>query len=142
MNERLAAWVKALRSGEYSQASQALVKNIIDGEGYCCLGVLCDVLPEYSRDGYAFMSDGQTYRAEPRADTFTSLGFKKAITRSRLTGPAGKCLSEMVCGEILSIENVFISLNDSFGCTFNEIADFIESNLGVLLEGPDRATGA
>jgi hypothetical protein len=33
-------WVKALRSGEYKQAKGALKKR----GGYCCLGVLCDVV--------------------------------------------------------------------------------------------------
>jgi hypothetical protein len=33
-------WLKALRSGEYSQGTAALRTNI----GYCCLGVLADVM--------------------------------------------------------------------------------------------------
>jgi hypothetical protein len=32
-------WVDALRSGEYRQASEALT----NGEGYCCLGVACQI---------------------------------------------------------------------------------------------------
>lgn len=35
-------WVKALRSGEYSQAKGWLY----DGEGYCCLGVLAHIHPD------------------------------------------------------------------------------------------------
>lgn len=43
-------WVKALRSGEYQQATRRLyAEDRGDGqEGFCCLGVLCDL--EY--DGY------------------------------------------------------------------------------------------
>lgn len=37
--ELKAKWVAALRSGEYQQARGTL----FDGEGYCCLGVLCKV---------------------------------------------------------------------------------------------------
>ena len=37
--ENRKAWVKALRSGEYEQASGAL----FNGKGHCCLGVLCRV---------------------------------------------------------------------------------------------------
>lgn len=33
-------WLKALRSGEYSQTSCTLK----DSDGFCCLGVLCDVI--------------------------------------------------------------------------------------------------
>jgi len=32
-------WVQALRSGLYEQTTGELT----DGEGYCCLGVLCDI---------------------------------------------------------------------------------------------------
>lgn len=32
-------WVEALRSGEYQQKTGALRK----GDGFCCLGVLCDL---------------------------------------------------------------------------------------------------
>lgn len=34
-----AAWVAALRSGEYKQGTNALQR----GEQFCCLGVLCDI---------------------------------------------------------------------------------------------------
>lgn len=41
MNKEVKAlWTKALRSGEYKQAKGALHRQ---NEGYCCLGVLCDV---------------------------------------------------------------------------------------------------
>lgn len=38
-------WVEALRSGKYAQAREAL-RKYEGGEiaGYCCLGVLCDVI--------------------------------------------------------------------------------------------------
>ena len=36
-----AAWVEALRSGKYEQGKQALRA---EGNKFCCLGVLCDVL--------------------------------------------------------------------------------------------------
>ena len=40
-------WVKALRSGEYKQT-----KNVLkDNDGFCCLGVLCDISKnDLSRD--------------------------------------------------------------------------------------------
>lgn len=40
MDAKLKAdWVKALRSGEYRQTKF----NFEDGEGFCCLGVLCKI---------------------------------------------------------------------------------------------------
>lgn len=44
-------WVRALRSGEYTQGQGWLVQGT-DEEGYrhCCLGVLaCEMVPEYVR---------------------------------------------------------------------------------------------
>jgi hypothetical protein len=42
-------WLEALRSGKYKQT----VRNLKDNNGYCCLGVLCDVYakehPELAR---------------------------------------------------------------------------------------------
>ncbi len=35
-------WVKALRSGKYSQTKEVLENK----EGYCCLGVACDIFIE------------------------------------------------------------------------------------------------
>ena len=32
-------WIKALRSGDYNQTKESLS----DGDGFCCLGVLCDI---------------------------------------------------------------------------------------------------
>lgn len=41
-------WVEALRSGEYEQGTGALRQLDEDGKvvGYCCLGVLCDVVKD------------------------------------------------------------------------------------------------
>lgn len=49
MDEKLKAdWVRALRSGEYKQTRGTLT----DGEGFCCLGVLCKVAGlEIRKDG-------------------------------------------------------------------------------------------
>jgi hypothetical protein len=35
-------WIEALRSGEYKQGDEAILKNKI---GYCCLGVLAEISP-------------------------------------------------------------------------------------------------
>ena len=39
MNENAKAWVKALRSGDYQQTRHALRRD----NGFCCLGVACDL---------------------------------------------------------------------------------------------------
>lgn len=38
--QRVRDWIKALRSGNYQQGESALH---LKGDGYCCLGVACDL---------------------------------------------------------------------------------------------------
>lgn len=48
-------WISALRSGDYDQTTGQLA----DGQGgFCCLGVLCNLLEE---DGIVTSSQGKTY---------------------------------------------------------------------------------
>jgi hypothetical protein len=49
MNAQAKLWVEALRSGEYKQTSGALKDEF---DGYCCLGVLCEISGlEWDRTG-------------------------------------------------------------------------------------------
>ena len=53
-------WVKALRSGKYKQCQ----KRLYDGEGYCCLGVLCKILGKEFKlmeNCYAVVDDNENY---------------------------------------------------------------------------------
>lgn len=45
-----AAWLAALRSGEYAQTTQYLHRVSEDGHSYCCLGVLCDIAVKQGLD--------------------------------------------------------------------------------------------
>lgn len=51
MNKQIKSkWLKALRSGKYKQIQGFLTDSTDDGEkGYCCLGVLRDVITPGSR---------------------------------------------------------------------------------------------
>ncbi len=42
-----AAWLEALRSGRYKQGRGSLREN----DEYCCLGVLCDIVPKAEWNG-------------------------------------------------------------------------------------------
>lgn len=43
--ELKAKWVKALRSGEFEQARSKLHRKIDGQDSYCCIGVLCTLVP-------------------------------------------------------------------------------------------------
>lgn len=47
LNDNTKKWVAALRSGKYTQCRRRLH---IKGDGYCCLGVACEV---YMNEGHA-----------------------------------------------------------------------------------------
>lgn len=106
-------WVKALRSGEYRQATGRL----FDGGGYCCLGVLCVIAgmePDEGPDDYYF--DDELAFAPPQAMQFVGLVNK--------TGSQNDVLQRAS----------LIGQNDS-GADFGEIADIIESDPpGLFLE--------
>lgn len=62
-------WIKALKSGKYKQTKAVLHNK----EGYCCLGVLCDLMPKHKwtkipyKNGFSapnFHSSGNTTDSE------------------------------------------------------------------------------
>lgn len=105
--ENVNAWLTALRSGEYEQAKGYLETE----EGFCCLGVACDValkagvnvvreVDDYGRVSY----DGAALTLPESVAEW--LGFKRAEPR--------------MGGDSLTY------LNDHLNKTFSQIADHIE----------------
>ena len=105
--EVMELWIKSLRSGKYKQ-TQACLKN---DEGFCCLGVLCDLA---SKDGgnewYAPNQDGQ----------FAFVGFGNIsdteMPPEELTAYVGMSYDDA---------HAVANMNDD-GYTFSEIADHLE----------------
>lgn len=123
--ERKAAWVAALRSGEYKQAKGALRKR----DAFCCLGVLCDLYsksPEGTAAGAVWV-DGRFYE-----DPDDTLGQEEVLPpRVRewigtTNDAAGETEREDEYGERST--NVLTEWNDT-GVPFAEIADMIEAQL-------------
>ena len=102
-------WTKALRSGKYKQTTGALQ----DGNGFCCLGVACDVfIPKMHQEKTTL-----NYLAgELPEDQFTSPQWLKKINRDLENKTRGT-------NETLGL----VGLNDSGNYNFNEIADTIEA---------------
>ena len=95
-------WVKALRSGEYTQARMTLKA----GESYCCLGVAC-------------VLKGRQHKKNPGLYAIARAKGLNADEGNYWDGYAGKWLMP------LDEQNVLSDLNDS-GASFQEIADYIE----------------
>jgi len=103
-------WVDALRSGEYQQTQERLRKE----DGFCCLGVLCDLyIKENNVEWEINEVDGYFYEKN------------SAVLPPSVVGWAGvEDSNPYVNGGIGTLSG----LNDK-GFTFNEIAGLIEEHL-------------
>lgn len=119
-----AAWVKALRSGDYEQGQHYLSYTDWGGQRrMCCLGVLCDlavqqgVIPpprvdHHGRDLYG-VRYGSNISLPPEVMAWAGVESTEGDLPTTLHNSAGAtCLS---------------GLNDT-GSTFDEIADVIEEH--------------
>jgi hypothetical protein len=102
------AWVKALRSGEYTQ-SQCELKSVTEDDlaSYCCLGVMCEVAG----------------KSIPRGAETMDLHHELIVLRD--TMELGDFDSDGSYQKRLAV------MNDEDGLTFGEIADWIETNMPV-----------
>lgn len=102
-------WVQALRSGDYKQTTGHLRTD----EGFCCLGVLCDLHRQES-DGAWHTNGAQMRYKLPSGD------WDYALLPETVQEWAGmRSLNPVVKDEALS------GLNDA-GWTFGDIAEVIE----------------
>ena len=103
-------WVDALRSGEYQQTQERLRKE----DGFCCLGVLCDLYIKENNVEWEINEDDM-YRYEKHS----------AVLPPSVVEWAGvEDSNPYVNGGIGTLSG----LNDK-GFTFNEIAGLIEEHL-------------
>lgn len=97
-------WVEALESGKYQQGKHRLKTGNQYGQYFCCLGVLREIEPKFSRAGAAF-------------DVLDSYQFNEYINDIL---PAGCYLHQ----------DELANMNDTGG-TFLEIAQHIRKKVGL-----------
>jgi len=117
-------WVKALRSGKFEQTQHVLHDN----NGYCCLGVLCELAPntEFSQktagDTGGFLIEGTEVEEEVE-ETYSSVLPPSVMNWAGMFsctgGPQGWQKESLA------------SMNDK-GKSFTEIADIIEKNYKIF----------
>lgn len=110
-------WIEALRSGEYEQT----VGTLHNDEGFCCLGVLCDLA---YKEGAVTRTriDDKCYGYGTRLEV--------GVLPPEVVSWAGMeddnpVVTEDGDGNLFSLSE----LNDAEGWTFGEIADIIEEQL-------------
>ena len=122
----MALWVKALRSGDYTQAQQRL--HDTKTGGYCCLGVLCDISGESKFD-----VDGNfLYPDESGNEHIYHESFPPAELMQNFIGiGTNNGNVEVNTGdqdELTIYRKVRVSeLNDEWNWNFDQIADALEN---------------
>lgn len=110
-------WIEALRSGKYKQGRALLC----GAEGYCCLGIACEVL-ESPRTVVGRVTSFRGHDAFPH---------RTDAERLKLRSTSGL----IVGGPMLRGKDWLAGANDE-GATFSEIADFIEANPAAVFTEP------
>ena len=109
MNEQVKEkWLNALRSGDYQQTRQYLHKE----DGFCCLGVLCDLYGKEHNVEWNLANSGINYEFQDEPECLPPSVVEWAGVEND---------NPEICETPLS------RLND-MGSTFNEIADIIEEH--------------
>lgn len=134
--EALKDWLAALRSKNYHQANGALR----DGDGYCCLGLFCEIVRTHVDGVWSNSEDsaGNSYFLMPNSPAHLSalpfflqdlLGFESDIGTFEITDDLLAKFPRLQESKDRhqSCVSSLTSLNDKFGWSFEEIADLIEA---------------
>jgi hypothetical protein len=114
--ERLGLWIEALRSGNFPQTAG----NLHDSEGFCCLGVLCEVA---LRNGVRLTTD--TFVEDEGLTTIWKYNENSDFPPAEVNEWIG--LQDNEDGEYF---NSLASMNDT-GKSFSAIADYLEGKAEV-----------
>jgi hypothetical protein len=106
-------WLDALRSGNYQQCQRQLRHN----DGYCCLGVLCDI------------SEMGSWK-NPDNDKEFEFAYADGLTESAILP---KPIRELV-GISDTLQHSLICKNDNNEADFNTIANFLEKHFNTEKE--------
>ena len=122
MNPRIKQrWLDALRSGEYKQTTETLR----DENGFCCLGVLCDLHAKERGMNWVRQTDGYELYGE------TQILPLSVQEWAGLDNDIGGLVDFEYEGDgIMYVKSESLpEINDTWNKNFNEIADLIEAQI-------------
>lgn len=122
MNPRIKQrWLEALRSGEYKQTTE----NLQNSDGFCCLGVLCDLHAKERGMNWVRRTDGYELYGETQ---ILPLSVQEWAGLDNDIG--GLVDFEYERDGVMYVTSESLpEINDSWNKNFNEIADLIETQL-------------
>lgn len=116
----ISKWIEALRSGKYKQSQDALH----DSDGYCCLGVACDLYLKEHPDAAEWTTasaDTYRFRFRDRNGKIEYLNLPQLVMSwLGVRTPDGEFV------DVYGYNRTLAHLNDN-GRSFEEIAQIIES---------------
>ena len=122
MNENAEKWVAALRSGEYKQGRKTLQSK----EGFCCLGVACDL---------AVKAGLPIIVGTRNINTDFGTGIKEVITYDGKPDYLPPIVQKWLGLSTASggYKDGNLAIQNDFGSSFAEIADIIENHPEMFL---------
>ncbi len=116
-------WLKALRSGKYTQGLCAL-KTIAEKKkaSFCCLGVLCDI------NRKEFTMESARYKNKETVFSADGLSSSSEIPGTIATEFLGAESKNRELNSTEEIQEELAGMNDG-GASFKSIANWIEENL-------------
>lgn len=105
-------WIEALESGKYKQAQYYLQRQ----GGFCCLGVACDI---YDPKGWDVIPVNDVKQVK-----YKDLSSSPPEYINEYFGIIGKYRSDSEEADV-ELVDVLINMNDSYGKTFSEIAEYL-----------------
>ena len=136
-------WIEALRSGKYEQTQN----NLRDVNGYCCLGVLCDVIIKETEpeQGWELDEDKNTYSLfdihygglpTPYQQMMGLITDEGEIELNLIKNESTAIrLKEYEAGTSRRV--ILTVLNDSGKWSFEDIADLIENEPQAIFLGEE-----
>jgi hypothetical protein len=124
------AWVAALRSGDYKQTKYELQ----DKDGFCCLGVLCDVYAKQNPNGQWCAPEARGDREFTNGDETTGNVLPKFVVAWAFQDPTtqlgggGMLPNRVDVGDGVEFTALY-ELNDTANYDFEQIADVIVEQL-------------
>ena len=125
-------WITALRSGEYTQATDALRDEM---GGFCCLGVLCDLYRQETGagkwDGSYFIPAGGEPTAVDYSDDIDGV-LPPFVQKWAGTRTAAGFYDPDITKQKHEHTKLALTQANDKGANFFEIADIIEQNKELL----------
>ena len=119
-------WIDALRSGEYPQGQSKLYS----GDGFCCLGVLCDIYAKEVGDSSWVKKDPSKSDYEDKWDYWyfddQSEVLPECVSKWAELDENDPIVTKDIVGHLYT--TTLASLNDK-GVTFEDLSEVIEEQL-------------